>query len=86
MSGNLPADSPYARARAEGDGAGEVSDGDGRDDFPSTPAEFAAERAMREAEIAVVNHTATPGQRRRVEAMAEMHTRGDRRQVWMSFD
>lgn len=41
---------------------------------------------MREAEIAVVNHVATPDQRRRVEAMAQAHTRGDRRRVWMQFD
>ena len=41
---------------------------------------------MREAEIAVVNHAATADQRRRVEAMAEVHTRGDRRRVWMEFD
>ncbi len=79
VSGNLPADSPYARPRADDDE--DVADG-----VPSTPAEFAAERAMREAEIAVVNHTATPDQRRRVEAMATVHTRGDRRRVWMSFD
>ena len=82
VSGNLPTDSPYARPRADGEGA----DGDGPDGVPSTPAEFAAERAMREAEIAVVNHTATPDQRRRVEAMARVHTRGDRRRVWMSLD
>ncbi|SDF61590.1 protein of unknown function [Blastococcus aurantiacus] len=83
VSGNLPADSPYARPRPGDDG---VADGDGPDGVPSTPAEFAAERAMREAEIAVVNHTATPDQRRRVEAMARVHTRGDRRRVWMSLD
>jgi hypothetical protein len=82
VSGNLPADSPYARPRADG----EASDGDGPDGVPSTPAEFAAERAMREAEIAVVNHTATPDQRRRVETMAKVHTRSDRRRVWMSLD
>ena len=82
VSGNLPADSPYAKPRTDDD----VADGDGPDGVPSTPPEFAAERAMREAEIAVVNHTATPDQRRRVEAMAQVHTRGDRRRVWMSFD
>lgn len=79
VSGNLPADSPYARERTD-------ADGDGTDGVPSTPAEFAAERAMREAEIAVVNHVATPDQRHRVEAMAQVHTRADRRGVWMSFD
>ena len=82
VSGNLPADSPYAKPREDGDQV----DGDGPDGVPSTPAEFAAERAMREAEIAVVNHTPTPDQRRRVEAMAQVHTRADRRRVWMSFD
>lgn len=82
VSGNLPADSPYAKPR----GNVEPADGDGPDGVPSTPAEFAAERAMREAEIAVVNHTATPDQRQRVEAMAQVHTRGDRRRVWMSLD
>lgn len=76
VSGNLPADSPYAREAAEVDGPESV---------PSTPAEFAAERAMREAEIAVVDHTATAEQRRRVEAMSRMHSRGDRRRVWMQF-
>jgi hypothetical protein len=80
VSGNLPADSPYAKPRTD------QVDGDGPDGVPSTPAEFAAERAMREAEIAVVNHTATPDQRSRVEAMAQVHTRGDRRRVWMSLD
>lgn len=78
VSGNLPADSPYARPRADS--------GDGPESVPSTPAEFAAERAMREAEIAVVNHVATPDQHRRVTAMAGVHTRGDRRRVWMQFD
>lgn len=78
VSGNLPDDSPYARPRAE--------DGDGPESVPSTPAEFAAERAMREAEIAVVNHVATTDQRRRVEAMAQVHTRGERRRVWMQSD
>jgi len=82
VSGNLPADSPYAKPREDGDQV----DGDGPDGVPSTPAEFAAERAMREAEIAVVNHTATADQVRRVEAMARVHTRGDRRRVWMSHD
>ena len=80
VSGNLPADSPYAHPRDDDDAGG------GPDGVPSTPAEFAAERAMREAEIAVVNHTATPDQRRRVDAMAQVHTRADRRRVWMSFD
>jgi hypothetical protein len=78
VSGNLPPDSPYARPRADDESAPES--------FPSTPAEFAAERAMRAAEIAVVNHVATADQRRRVAAMAEVHSRADRRRVWMEFD
>jgi Domain of unknown function (DUF4383) len=78
VTGNLPPDSPYAHP-----GADDVSD---PEEFPSTPAEFAAERAMREAEIAVVNHVATADQRRRVAAMAEVTSRGDRRRVWMRFD
>ena len=77
VSGNLPPDSPYARAAAvnwEPEG------------FPATPQEFAAEAAMREAEIAVVEHRATSDQRRRVEAMAAVTSRVDRRRVWMGFD
>ena len=78
VSGNLPPDSPYARPATDDVGPPES--------FPSTPAEFAAERAMRDAEVAVVNHVATAEQRRRVAAMAEVHSRGDRRRVWMEFD
>ncbi|RFU22242.1 DUF4383 domain-containing protein [Geodermatophilus marinus] len=81
VSGHLPADSPYATA-----GVDDVEGDDPGAEFPSTPAEFAAERAMREAEIAVVQHRATADQSRRVAAMAEVHSRADRRQVWMSFD
>ena len=77
VSGNLPEDSPYARPSTD--------DVDPPESFPSTPAEFAAERAMRDAEIAVVNHVATAEQRRRVAAMAEVRSRGDRRRVWMEF-
>jgi hypothetical protein len=79
ISGHLPADSPYARP-----GAGE--DPEPPESYPSTPAEFAAERAMRDAEIAVVNHVATAEQRRRVTAMASERTRAGRRRVWMEFD
>ncbi|MGY1591079.1 DUF4383 domain-containing protein [Geodermatophilus sp. SYSU D00708] len=78
IGGHLPEDSPYAHphaAAAEDD-----------DEFPSTPQEVAAERAMRDAEVAVVQHLATDDQRRRVEAMARVHSRADRRRVWMSFD
>jgi hypothetical protein len=78
VSGNLPTDSPYARPRTD-----DVDDEP--ESFPSTAAEFAAERAMRDAEIAVVNHVATADQRRRVTAMGEVHSRGDRRRVWMEF-
>ena len=81
VSGNLPADSPYARESGD-DGAPTPT----ADEFPSTPAEFAAERAMRDAEVAVVQHIATFEQRRRVAAMAEVTTRRERREVWMSFD
>ncbi|HET6393613.1 MAG TPA: DUF4383 domain-containing protein [Blastococcus sp.] len=79
VSGNLPPDSPYARPRTD-----DVDDEP--ESFPSTPEEFAAERAMRDAEIAVVNHVATADQRRRVAAMAEVHSRADRRRVWVEFD
>ncbi|MGR7025117.1 DUF4383 domain-containing protein [Geodermatophilus sp. URMC 62] len=81
VSGNLPADSPYARESADGE-VSPVSP----DEYPSTPAEFAAERAMREAEVAVVQHVASFEQRRRVAAMAQVQTRKERREVWMSFD
>ncbi|MGY1689243.1 DUF4383 domain-containing protein [Geodermatophilus sp. SYSU D01105] len=78
IGGHLPDDSPYAHPRAVEDEYDE--------DLPSTPAEVAAERAMRDAEVAVVQHVATEDQRRRVEAMARVHSRADRRRVWMSFD
>jgi hypothetical protein len=79
VSGHLPADSPYARSDAG-------ADPEPPESYPSTPAEFAAERAMRAAEIAVVNHVATADQRRRVEAMARERTRAGRRRVWTEFD
>ncbi|WP_138733315.1 DUF4383 domain-containing protein [Modestobacter excelsi] len=81
VSGNLPVDSPY---RAGGDGV--PDDDDTSQQLPETPAERAAERAMRNAELAVVERRATPDQQRRVAAMAEVRTRADRRAVWMSFD
>jgi hypothetical protein len=77
FSGGLPSDSPYAHPHpwlAE------------PPDLPSTPEEVAVEAAMREAEIAVVEHRATEDQRRRVQAMAAVHTRADRRRVWTAFD
>jgi Domain of unknown function (DUF4383) len=79
VSGHLPADSPYARSEAG-------AEPEPPESYPSTPAEFAAERAMRQAEIAVVNHVATADQRRRVEAMARERTRAGRRRVWLGFD
>jgi hypothetical protein len=81
VSGNLPPDSPY---RAEGSSV--PDDQDISQQLPETPAERAAERAMRDAELAVIEHRATPDQQRRVTAMAEVRTRADRRAVWMSFD
>ena len=79
VSGHLPADSPYATAAAE-------DEDDEPEAFASTPEEVAVDAAMREAEVAVVEHRATADQRRRVEAMARVTTRQGRRQVWMSFD
>jgi len=79
VSGNLPDDSPY-----RGEGAPEAPDTGQQ--LPGSPAERAAERAMRDAELAVIQHRATPDQQHRVAAMAEVRTRGDRRAVWMSFD
>lgn len=77
ISGHLPPDSPYARP---------VEQPPVVDESPRTPAEVAAERAMRDAEIAVVNHTATPEQARRVAAMARVRSRGDRRRVWLECE
>ncbi|SEP27720.1 DUF4383 domain-containing protein [Trujillonella endophytica] len=78
VTGNLPPDSPYAHP--DDDAAPPV------DESPSTPQEYAAERAMRDAEVAVVQHTATADQQRRVAAMAQVSSRTDRRRVWMSYD
>jgi hypothetical protein len=77
ISGNLPANSPYARPHPL---AEETSD------LPSTPEEVAAEAAMRQAEIAVVQHYATEDQRSRVRAMSGVRTRDGRRRIWMEFD
>lgn len=52
-------------------------------DLPSTPEELAVETAMREAEVAVVQHRATEEQRRRVQAMSAVRTRADRRRIWL---
>jgi len=78
IGGHLPPDSPYAHP--------DTDEEDIVDERPSTPEEVAAEEAMREAEIAVVQHVATADQRRRVAAMAQVRTRADRRRVWMEFD
>ena len=47
-----------------------------------TEAQFATEREMRAAEVAVADHTATDEQRRQVEAMAQVRSRSDRRDVF----
>lgn len=78
IGSRLPSDSPYASPDSD--------DADIVDERPSTPEEVAAEEAMREAEIAVVQHTATPEQYNRVQAMAQAHHRADRRRVWMELD
>jgi hypothetical protein len=77
VSGNLPATSPYAHPHPA---AAEPRD------LPATPEEVAAEAAMRAAEIAVVEHRATADQLRRVQAMAWVRTRDERRRVWLAFD
>jgi hypothetical protein len=77
ISGNLPATSPYAHPHAVADEP---------PDLPSTPGEFAAEAAMWEAEIAVVQHYATEDQQRRVLAMSAAHTRDGRRRIWLEYD
>jgi hypothetical protein len=78
IGGHLPSDSPYAHPHDD--------DVDFVGEGPSTPEEAAAEEAMREAEVAVVQHTATPEQYDRVQAMARWHHRPDRRRVWMELD
>jgi Domain of unknown function (DUF4383) len=77
ISGHLPDDSPYAHPHAWAPEPPEA---------PSTAGEAAAEAAMREAEHCVVQHTASEDQRRRVQAMAQVRTRAERRRTWMSFD
>ena len=80
VGGHLPAENPYAHPEADED------EQDSADEYAMTPSELAAERAMRQAEIAVAQHVATADQRRRVAAMAQVHTRQERRRVWMSLD
>ena len=81
VSGHLPPDSPYAHPSDDAGGDVEMDDGQ-----PTTPAELAAERAMRNAEVAVVQKVATRDQRRRVAAMSRVVSRTERREIWMSFD
>ncbi|HEX5569400.1 MAG TPA: DUF4383 domain-containing protein [Streptomyces sp.] len=83
VSGNLPPDSPYRTTAMSPDDA---DLGPEPEQYAATPAERAAERDMRAAELAVAEHRATPDQARRVAAMARVRTRADRRQVWMQFD
>jgi hypothetical protein len=78
IGSRIPPDSPYAHPH--------IDDVDFVGEGPNTPEEVAAEEAMREAEIAVVQHTATPDQYDRVQAMARWHHRPDRRRVWMELD
>jgi hypothetical protein len=79
VSGNLPADSPYAHPH-------EAEPPRRARELPSTPEEVAAEQAMREAELAVYMGTATAEQRRRVDAMTRYRDRYTQRRAWMSFD
>jgi hypothetical protein len=78
IGGHLPPDSPYAHPSPPAD--------DDEDEFPSTAEDVEVEAAMREAEVAVAEHRATDDQRRRVEAMARVTTRSERREVWTLFD
>lgn len=77
VTGNLPETSPYVHPHPLAEEP---------PDLPTTPEEFAAEAGMREAEIAVVEHRATPDQARRVQAMTAARTRDGRRRIWMGFD
>ena len=83
VSGDLPPDNPYARDRRD---PPVPPDGSVADELPWTVQELEAERAMREAEVAVAQRTATAEQQLRVEAMARVRSRAERRRVWMSFD
>jgi hypothetical protein len=77
ISGHLPADSPYAHPRAVVLEPAYLV---------SAPEDLAAEAAMREAEVAVVQHYATEDQVRRVRAMSRERTPEERRRVWMEYD
>jgi len=82
VSGNLPPDSPY-RADDRPAGGGELPE---PERYAATPAERAVENAMRDAELAVAEHRATPEQARRVAVMARVRTRADRRRVWLECE
>ncbi|SDP02525.1 protein of unknown function [Klenkia soli] len=79
VSGNLPEDNPYRANLA----SGSTGDDEEPELPPATAAERRAERAMREAEVAVTEHRATAQQRAMVEAMAHERTKAGRRRVWM---
>jgi hypothetical protein len=83
VSGNLPPDSPYRSA--DGSGGADLDEPE-PERYASTPEERAIERAMREAELAVAEHRASPEQARRVAAMARVRTRADRRRVWVQCE
>lgn len=80
FTGNLPEASPYRHHAAENEGPNEY------DERPQTPREIEAEKAMREAEIAVVYKRATPEQAQRVTEMGKVRTRPERRRVWMEME
>ena len=78
VSGNLPEDNPYRPGPGQDVGIDEEPELP-----PATAAEQRAEREMREAEVAVTEHRATPEQHRRVQAMVAERTKAGRRRVWM---
>ncbi len=77
ISGHLPDDSPYARPHTV------VLE---PPYCAACEEDRAADAAMREAEIAVVQHYATEDQIRRVRAMSRVHTQEERRRVWLEYD
>jgi hypothetical protein len=78
VSGNLPPDSPYRHPVDGGEDLGPEPER-----YATTPQERAIEREMRAAELAVMEHRATPDQAHRVARMAQVRTRADRRRVWV---
>lgn len=80
VSGNLPQDNPYRANLMSG------AQDDEEPDLPArTAEERRAEAAIREAEVAVAEHRATPEQAARVEAMSHERTKAGRRRVWMQY-